>query len=117
MIIEKWNEKNIPMIDNVITKRKTKRRKVDVDVYDYSGGVQLIWRSSGKQKPVRMICCSYQNFTFAIQWARDFMDFGPRRFLDEDDIKLDLSLENSVDDEWVLSDILQKDPKVLYDHC
>ena len=45
------------------------------------------------------------------------MDFGPRRFLDEDDIKLDLSLENSVDDEWVLSDILQKDPKVLYDHC
>jgi len=27
------------------------------------------------------------------------MDFGPRRFLDEDDIKLDLSLENSIDDE------------------
>ena len=30
------------MIDNVITKRKTKRRKIDVDVYDYSGGVQPI---------------------------------------------------------------------------
>jgi len=26
------------------------------------------------------------------------MDFGPRRFLDEDDIELDLSLENNVDD-------------------
>ena len=30
------------MTDNIITKRKTKRRKVDVDVYDYSGGVQPI---------------------------------------------------------------------------
>jgi len=39
MIIEERNKKNIPMIDNVITKRKTKRRKVDVDVYNYSGGV------------------------------------------------------------------------------
>ena len=45
------------------------------------------------------------------------MDFGPRRFLDEDDIKLDLSLENSIYDEWVFLDVLQKDPKVLYDHC
>jgi len=39
MIVEERNEKNIPMIDNVIMKRKTKRRKVDVDVCNYSGGV------------------------------------------------------------------------------
>ena len=39
MIIEERNEKNIPMIDNVIIKRKTKRKKTDVDVCDYSGGV------------------------------------------------------------------------------
>ena len=42
MIIEEQNEKNIPMIDNVITKGKTKRRKADVDVCDYSGGVRPI---------------------------------------------------------------------------
>jgi len=42
MIVEEQNEKNIPMIDNVITKRKTKRRKADVNVYNYSGRVQPI---------------------------------------------------------------------------
>ena len=45
------------------------------------------------------------------------MDFGPRRFLDEDNIKLALSLKNSVDNEWVLLDILQEDSEVSYDHC
>ena len=45
------------------------------------------------------------------------MDFRPRRFLDEDDIKLALSLEDSIDDEWVLLDILQENSEVLYDHC
>jgi len=45
------------------------------------------------------------------------MDFRPRRFLDEDDIELDLSLENNVDNEWVLLDILWKDPEISYDHC
>ena len=42
MIVEERNEKYIPMIDNVITKRKTKRRKADVNVCNYSGGVQPI---------------------------------------------------------------------------
>jgi len=34
MVVEKRDEKNIPMIDNVIAKRKTKIREVDVDVSD-----------------------------------------------------------------------------------
>jgi len=59
MVIEEWNEKNIPMIDNVITKRKTKGREADIDVCDNSGGVQPIWRSSGEQQPVGMMCCSH----------------------------------------------------------
>ena len=59
IIIEEQNEKNIPMIDNVITKRKMKRKKADVDVCDYSGGDWPIWRSFGEQKLVRMMCCSH----------------------------------------------------------
>ena len=59
MVIEEWNEKNIPMIDNVIMKRQMKRREADIDVYDNSRGVWPIWRSSGKQQPVGMMCCSY----------------------------------------------------------
>jgi len=42
MIVEEQNEKNIPMIDNVIMKRKRKRKKADVDVCDHSEGVQPI---------------------------------------------------------------------------
>ena len=42
MIIEERDEKNILMIDNVIMKRKTRRREVNVDVCDYSGGVRPI---------------------------------------------------------------------------
>ena len=59
MVIEERDEKNIPMIDNVITKREAKRKEADVDVSNYSRGVWLIWKSSGKQEPVGMMCCSY----------------------------------------------------------
>ena len=39
MVIEERNEKNISIIDNFITKRKTKRREMDVDVSNCSRGV------------------------------------------------------------------------------
>ena len=39
MVIEERDEKNIPMIDNIITKREAKRREVDVDVSNYFRGV------------------------------------------------------------------------------
>ena len=42
MVIKERNEKNIPMINNVITKKKIKRREVDVDISNCSKGVQPI---------------------------------------------------------------------------
>jgi len=44
------------------------------------------------------------------------MDFGPRGFLDEDDVELTLSLENGVDDEGVFPNILQQNSEIFYDH-
>jgi len=39
IVIEERDEKNIPIIDNVITKREAKRREAGVDVSNYSRGV------------------------------------------------------------------------------
>jgi len=38
----------------------------------------------------------------------DFTNFGPRRFLDENDIKLVLGLKEGVDNEGVFANILQR---------
>jgi len=61
--------------------------------------------------------CSYKSFTFAIYRAGNFANFGPRRFLDEDNVKLALSLKNSVDNKRVFPNILQKYFEILYNHC
>ena len=44
------------------------------------------------------------------------MDFGPRGFLDEDDVKLALSFENGVNNERVFPNVLQKNSEIFYDH-
>ena len=44
------------------------------------------------------------------------MDFGPRGFLDEDDVKLALSFKNSVDDEGVFLNILQKNSEIFHNY-
>ena len=44
------------------------------------------------------------------------MDFGPRGFLDEDDVKLALSFKNGVDDEGVFLNILRKNSEIFHNH-
>ena len=44
------------------------------------------------------------------------MDFRLRRSLDEDDVKLALSLKNGVDDEGVFPNVLQKNFEIFHDH-
>ena len=44
------------------------------------------------------------------------MDFGPRGFLDEDDVRLALSLKNYVDDEEVFLNVLRENSEIFYNH-
>jgi len=44
------------------------------------------------------------------------MNFGPRGFLDEDDVELALSLKNGIDDEGVFLNILQKDFEIFHNY-
>jgi len=44
------------------------------------------------------------------------MDFGPRGFLDENDVELTLSLKNGVDNERVFPNILQKNSEIFHNH-
>ena len=81
------------MIKNARTKRKSQRRKTDINKSNDSGRVQPISSVSGKKQPIGMICCSYEIFPFAIQSAGDFANFGPRWLLDEYDVELGKSLQ------------------------
>ena len=46
----------------------------------------------------------------------DFMNFGPRRFLDENDIELILGLKEGVDNEGVFVNILRKNFEVFHNY-
>ena len=46
----------------------------------------------------------------------DFTNFGPQGFLDENDVKLVLSLKEGVDNEGDFVNILQKNFEVFHNH-
>ena len=46
----------------------------------------------------------------------DFMNFGPRRFLSENDVELVLDLKEGVDNEGVFANILRKNFEVFHNH-
>jgi len=51
---------------------------------------------------------SHKRFSIANRRTGDFTDFGPRRFLDENDVELVLGLKEGVYDEGVFANILRK---------
>jgi len=48
--------------------------------------------------------------------ARDGANGGPRQFLDEDDIEIEVNLKNSIHNKIVFSNILQKDFDIVENH-
>jgi len=55
VIVKKWNKKNIPVVNNVFLKQKTKRRKSDVNINNNSWIIVCqVWFSC-KCKPIGMI--------------------------------------------------------------
>ena len=63
-----------------------------------------------------MMNSSYKVFAFTIQYAGDFTNDRPRRFLDKDYVKVWLGLENSIDNEIVLANVLWKNLEVFQNH-
>jgi len=63
-----------------------------------------------------MMVSSYKRFSIMNRRTRDFMNFGPRRFLDENDVELVLDLKEGVDNEGVFANILQKNFEVFHNH-
>jgi len=59
---------------------------------------------------------SHKRFSIANRRTRDFMNFGPRRFLDENNVQLVLGLKEGVDDEGVFVNILQKNFEIFHNH-
>ena len=60
-----------------------------VDIYNDSWGVCPIYRVSGEQQPVEIVCYSY----FTTHSTRDFANFRLRGLLDENDVELSLCLK------------------------
>ena len=108
IVIEETNEKNVSITDNIFAKREVKRWKSDVDVNNDSWGVIHWIGFSSKGKPIWMIHNAYQRNTFTVFWTGNWPNSCSRWLLDEDNIKIVVDFENSVDDEVVLLNVLQK---------
>jgi len=53
-----------------------------------------------------MIVSFYERFSIMTRRTGDFMNFGSKGFLDENDVELVLGLKESVDDKGVFANIL-----------
>ena len=104
------------MIKNVFAKWKMKRWKSDIYIYNDSRRVICWIRFSSKDKPVWMIGYAYHGNAFTVHWARNRPNSCLGWFLDEDNVKIVINLEYSVDNEVVLSNILREYLQVFYNH-
>ena len=59
VVIEKGNETDVPMINNVFLKEKMERRKMNVNIDKDSREVLLIQRDSSKSNPVGVVASAY----------------------------------------------------------
>ena len=87
-----------------------------VDVNNDSWRVWPFRGNPGKQYLVWMMVSSHKRFSITNRRTRDFTNLRPRRFLDENDVELVLGLKESVNDERVFSNILQKNFEVFHNH-
>ena len=116
IVIKERNKENVSITNNIFVKRKVKRWKSDVNVNnDFWEVIHQIGFSS-KDKSIWMIHNAYQRNAFTVFWTGNWPNSYPRWFLDEDDIEIVVDFEDSVDDEVVLSNILQKNLQILQNH-
>jgi len=104
------------VINNVFTKRKTKRGKSNVNKHDHLWEVISREQFSGKSEPVGMIDNPHQQAAFTIGMTRDRVQESLGQFLDEDDVKVGVCFKDCADNEIVFLDILRKNLKVFQNH-
>ena len=63
-----------------------------------------------------MVAGSDKRFPFAVRGAGNFANFGPRWFLDKENVELRVSFKYGIGDERVLSNVLREDLEVSYNH-
>ena len=85
-------------------------------IYCNSGGSRFVHGGISKKQPIRVMNSFYEVFAITIQYAGDFMNDRPRRFLNKDYIEVWLNLENSIDDKMVLANVLWKNLEVFQNH-
>ena len=77
-MIEKENARNIPMIENIILKRKTKRGNMNVDINKDSRIGPIVGWISREYNPVGMVRYTYYFFAFTIEWTWNRLNICPR---------------------------------------
>ena len=113
VIVEKWNERNISMIVDILAKSKMKWGEMDIDENDNSRRVIDMSWVSGEGSLVGIVGNAYKFFSIFVVKTWNWSYVRPRWLLDEDNIKWGICFENSVDDEIVLVNVLRKDMNVL----
>jgi len=81
VVVRKRNEIDISVIKNIFAKKKSKRRKTNVNVSNNPWKIITFGRRSGKSDPVGMMAGTHIRFTVTIRRAWDFTYFRLRQFL------------------------------------
>ena len=116
VIVTEQNKKNVSVVDDVLIKRKIKRQKSDVDINSNSWGVVCWVGFSSKHEPIGIVRNAYQRNAFTVFWTGNRPNSCPRRFLNEDNVKVMVNFEDQVDNEIILLNILWKDFQVFQNH-
>ena len=116
IVIRKRNKIDIPVIENVIAKKETKRGNTNVNIGDGSWEVLTVGRRPSKSDSIRMMACAHKWFAITIRRTWDFANFRPGRFLDKKNIELVLGFKDGVDDDGVLVNVLRKNLEMFHNH-
>ena len=98
------------MIKNVFTKEEVKRTESNIDVRNDSREVIIVLGDSWKCDPIGVMTGPDEWLTFAIIGTWDFSNFGPRWFLDKNDVELGIRFKYRASNECILSNVLREDP-------
>ena len=101
------------MIVDILAKSKMKWGEMDIDEHDNSRRVIDMSWVSGEGSLVGIVGNAYKFFSIFVVKTWNWSYVRPRWLLDEDNIKWEIYLENSVDDEIVLVNVLRKDMNVF----
>ena len=82
-IVSERNDVNVSMVENILAKEETKKAKTNINIRNDSWEIIFVLWDSCKRDPIGVVARTNKWLAFAVRGAGNFLNFRPRRFLDE----------------------------------